>query len=83
MTNFFQVKKKSQLSNGRLGLITTAHGKINTPAFIFCGTKATVKSVGSIDNSGKKDLVFFDNKESKLKVIKDFDEDNDLSLIHI
>ena len=39
--------------------------------------KATVKSVGSIDNSGKKDLVFFDNKESKLKVIKDFDEDND------
>ena len=45
MTNFFQVKKKSQLSNARLGLITTAHGKINTPAFIFCGTKATVKSV--------------------------------------
>ena len=45
MTNFFQVKKKSQYSNARLGLITTPHGKIYTPAFIFCGTKATVKSV--------------------------------------
>ena len=45
MTNFFQVKKKSKLSNARLGLINTAHGKINTPSFIFCGTKATVKSV--------------------------------------
>lgn len=29
----------------RLGEITTPHGKIKTPAFIFCGTKASVKGV--------------------------------------
>ena len=30
---------------GRVGLITTPHGEIKTPAFIPVGTKATVKSV--------------------------------------
>lgn len=29
----------------RIGEITTPHGKIKTPAFIFCGTKASVKGV--------------------------------------
>ena len=29
----------------RVGEITTPHGKIKTPAFIFCGTKASVKGV--------------------------------------
>lgn len=38
---------KIQLTNARtrLGEIITPHGIINTPAFIFCGTKASVKSV--------------------------------------
>lgn len=31
--------------NARLGEIKTPHGPIHTPAFIFCGTKATIKSV--------------------------------------
>ena len=30
---------------GRVGVITTPHGEIKTPAFIPVGTKATVKSV--------------------------------------
>ena len=30
---------------GRVGVIATPHGEINTPAFIPVGTKATVKSV--------------------------------------
>lgn len=30
---------------GRRGCITTPHGQIQTPAFIFCGTKASVKGI--------------------------------------
>ncbi|MEI7630960.1 MAG: tRNA-guanine(34) transglycosylase, partial [Actinomycetes bacterium] len=30
---------------GRVGVITTPHGQIHTPAFIPVGTKATVKAV--------------------------------------
>ena len=45
MNKFFEILKKSSVSNTRLGTINTSHGKINTPAFIFCGTKATVKSI--------------------------------------
>ena len=29
----------------RLGILKTPHGPIETPAFIFCGTKASVKGV--------------------------------------
>ena len=29
----------------RLGIISTPHGEIKTPAFIFCGTKASVKGI--------------------------------------
>lgn len=39
----FEIKKK--LGKARLGVIKTPHGDVQTPAFIFCGTKATVKSV--------------------------------------
>lgn len=38
----FNIKKES--SSGRLGEIITKHGIIQTPAFIFCGTKAAVKA---------------------------------------
>ena len=30
---------------GRVGVLTTPHGVINTPAFVAVGTKATVKSL--------------------------------------
>ncbi|WP_373279900.1 MULTISPECIES: tRNA guanosine(34) transglycosylase Tgt [Holospora] len=39
----FEVKKTT--SYGRLGTILTAHGKISTPSFFFCSTKATIKGV--------------------------------------
>ena len=45
MSKFFEISKKSSGSNARLGKIKTSHGEISTPAFIFCGTKATVKSI--------------------------------------
>ena len=35
-----------------------------------------IKSVGSIDNAGKKDLVLYDAGDNKLKLSKDFNEDS-------
>lgn len=40
----FKILYQSE-SGARLGEITTPHGKIKTPAFIFCGTKASVKGL--------------------------------------
>ncbi|MCX7343144.1 MAG: tRNA guanosine(34) transglycosylase Tgt [Proteobacteria bacterium] len=43
MTFKFTIDKAS--SQGRLGTLTTPHGTVQTPAFIFCATKAAMKSV--------------------------------------
>ena len=50
MSKYFEIEKRvSDLSKdnlqGRVGVIHTPHGDIQTPAFIPVGTKATVKSV--------------------------------------
>jgi queuine tRNA-ribosyltransferase len=37
--------KFTKYKQGRIGTITTKHGVINTPAFIFCGTKAAIKGL--------------------------------------
>jgi queuine tRNA-ribosyltransferase len=41
----FQILSQSKKSNARIGKIHTRHGVIETPAFIFCGTKANIKGV--------------------------------------
>jgi queuine tRNA-ribosyltransferase len=41
----FEIIKKSAGSLGRVGLIHTPHGDIETPAFVVVGTKGTVKSL--------------------------------------
>lgn len=41
----FQITKTAQTSRARLGRLSTPHGGLDTPSFIFCGTKATVKGV--------------------------------------
>ncbi|MGE4219937.1 MAG: tRNA guanosine(34) transglycosylase Tgt [Alphaproteobacteria bacterium] len=41
----FEVLARDPDSRARLGRLTTPHGSIETPAFVFCGTKATVKGV--------------------------------------
>lgn len=41
----FEVLHKSAADDARLGLLSTPHGQVNTPAFIFCGTKAAVKGL--------------------------------------
>lgn len=41
----FRLLKKDKKTNARLGVITTPHGKISTPAFVPVGTQASVKSL--------------------------------------
>lgn len=39
----FEIEKKSKDSNARIGKISTPHGTVSTPNFIFCGTKGALK----------------------------------------
>lgn len=41
----FDILHRDPASRARIGRLTTPHGTIETPNFIFCGTKATVKGV--------------------------------------
>src|SRR3989338_1798754 len=41
----FTIEKKLAKGLGRAGTLVTAHGTIETPAFVAVGTKATVKAV--------------------------------------
>lgn len=41
----FQVLKASNENKGRLGVLTTAHGQIETPVFMPVGTQGTVKAM--------------------------------------
>jgi len=41
----FKIEKKLKDSLGRIGILTTLHGTVETPAFVAVGTKATVKSL--------------------------------------
>lgn len=45
MTFRFDILHRDPNSRARLGLLTTPHGAIKTPNFIFCGTKASLKGV--------------------------------------
>ena len=44
-TFHFEVHHQAVDSKARLGLLTTPHGQVKTPAFIFCATKAAIKSM--------------------------------------
>lgn len=41
----FKIEKKLKERLGRVGVLTTPHGAISTPAFVTVGTKATVKAL--------------------------------------
>lgn len=45
MTFAFDITHKDPASYARVGKLTTPHGTIETPNFIFCGTKASVKGL--------------------------------------
>ncbi|MSU44898.1 tRNA guanosine(34) transglycosylase Tgt [Candidatus Nomurabacteria bacterium] len=42
---YFKIEKKLENSLGRAGILKTAHGDIQTPAFVPVGTKASVKAL--------------------------------------
>ncbi|HEX9722296.1 MAG TPA: tRNA guanosine(34) transglycosylase Tgt [Candidatus Paceibacterota bacterium] len=42
---FFKVTKQSKKSRARVGVITTKHGSIKTPAFVPVATKGTLKTI--------------------------------------
>ncbi|MEO6508536.1 MAG: tRNA guanosine(34) transglycosylase Tgt [Patescibacteria group bacterium] len=44
MSTFFEVTHRSSKSKARTGTIQTAHGAVQTPAFVPVGTKATIKA---------------------------------------
>ncbi|MFP4097666.1 MAG: tRNA guanosine(34) transglycosylase Tgt [Alphaproteobacteria bacterium] len=41
----FEITKRDRRSRARLGRLKTPHGTIETPNYIFCGTKASVKNL--------------------------------------
>lgn len=43
----FDILATHKESNARVGRLTTPHGSLETPAFIFCATKAAIKAVTS------------------------------------
>lgn len=45
-TNFaFDIQARDPASKARVGRLVTPHGTIETPNYIFCGTKASIKNV--------------------------------------
>ncbi|MFK8040185.1 MAG: tRNA guanosine(34) transglycosylase Tgt [Rickettsiaceae bacterium] len=56
----FHITHKSSKSNARTGFIETAHGIINTPAFVAVGTNGTLKALDNVmlEQLLKQDLIF-------------------------
>ena len=57
----WQVNKISSSSRARTGIITTPHGNIHTPAFIFCGTKASLKSYSTVEAKKNNTQIILSN----------------------
>ena len=62
MNNFkWNIDKTSKLTRARVGTLSTPHGEIKTPAFIFCGTKASLKSFSTTDAKKNKTQIILSN----------------------
>ena len=62
MLNFsWKIKKKLKNNNARIGTISTPHGEIETPAFIFCATKAALKSFSTEDAKKNNSQILLSN----------------------
>ncbi|KKQ27648.1 MAG: Queuine tRNA-ribosyltransferase [Candidatus Magasanikbacteria bacterium GW2011_GWC2_37_14] len=58
---FFKLTHQDKNSRARTGVITTAHGKIETPIFMPVGTQATVKTLDSTDLQNLKAQIILGN----------------------
>ena len=58
MTFKFDILQRDSGSQARLGRLTTPHGSIETPNFIFCGTKASIKGLSPLQmREAKTDII--------------------------
>ena len=57
----WKINKLSKSSRARTGTLTTPHGEIKTPAFIFCGTKASLKSFNTNDAKKNNTQIILSN----------------------
>ena len=55
------ILKTSKKNKARIGKITTPHGDIETPAFIFCATKAALKSFTTKDAKNNNTQIILSN----------------------
>lgn len=54
----FEITARDNKSGARVGKLKTPHGTIETPNYIFCGTKATVKNVSPAGlHEAKTDII--------------------------
>ncbi len=54
----FKVTHKSAKNGARVGKITTPHGVVETPNYIFCGTKASIKNLSPVQmNEAQTDII--------------------------
>ncbi len=57
----FEIRFQAPLSKARLGRLTTPHGVVETPAFIFCATKAAIKGATPQDMRREKTQIILSN----------------------
>tara|TARA_Y100000768_G_C23963065_1_gene676430 strand:- start:258 stop:1457 length:1200 start_codon:yes stop_codon:yes gene_type:complete len=57
----WKIKKKLKNNNAKNGIISTPHGDIETPAFIFCATKAALKSFTTEDAKKNNTQIILSN----------------------
>ena len=57
----WKVTKTSKDTRARLGILTTPHGKVETPAFIFCGTKGALKSCSTSEAKNNNTQIILSN----------------------
>ena len=57
----FKIVKKSKKSRARLGILKTAHGEIETPAFVPVATRATIKALSSEEVKETKSQILIAN----------------------
>ena len=62
MSNFaWKIKRKLKNCKAKVGIISTPHGDIETPAFIFCATKAALKSFTTKDAKKNNTQIILSN----------------------
>jgi queuine tRNA-ribosyltransferase len=57
----FKITYQSPTSKARLGKLTTPHGMVETPAFIFCATKAAIKGATPQDMHRENTQIILSN----------------------